>query len=105
MVAGLQVPAGHHCYPGYGRAVRGGQAQGRQGQEDREVPLPAVPGQILGYAKGNNKEVHHKLGTLRRRGLFWAKIKNVNCQGSFVYPMSVAYLRLESLVLVFDSIY
>ena len=31
---GLQVSAGHHRYPGYGRVVRGGQAQGRQGQED-----------------------------------------------------------------------
>merc|ERR1712096_362245 len=42
--AGLQVTAGHHCYPGYGRVVRGRQAEGCQGEENREVPLPAIPG-------------------------------------------------------------
>ena len=41
---GLQVPAGHHRHPGYGRVVRGGQAQGGQSQEDREVPLATLPG-------------------------------------------------------------
>ena len=34
MFPGLQVAAGHHRHPGHGRAVRGGQAQGGQGQED-----------------------------------------------------------------------
>ena len=43
--AGLQVPSGHHRHPGYGRVVRGGQAEGRQGQEDREIPFPAIPGE------------------------------------------------------------
>jgi hypothetical protein len=28
LMVGLQVPARHHCYPGYGRAVGRGQAQG-----------------------------------------------------------------------------
>jgi hypothetical protein len=44
LLVGLQVPAGHHCYPGYGRAVGRGQAQGGESQEDRAIPLPALPG-------------------------------------------------------------
>ena len=32
--AGLQVPAGHYCLPGYGRVVWGRQAEGCQSQKD-----------------------------------------------------------------------
>merc|ERR1712172_169886 len=41
---GLQVSPGYHCYPRYGRVVRGRQGQGVQSQENREIPLPAFPG-------------------------------------------------------------
>src|SRR5207253_2959804 len=38
----LQGPAGHHRHPRYGRAVGGGQGPRPAGQEDPEVPVPAL---------------------------------------------------------------
>merc|ERR1712098_783580 len=42
--SGLQISSGYHCHLGYGRVVRGGQAQGRQSKKDRKIPFTAFPG-------------------------------------------------------------
>merc|ERR1712142_531586 len=41
---GLQISSGYYRHFGYGRVVRGGQAQGRQSKKDRKIPFTAFPG-------------------------------------------------------------
>lgn len=41
---GLQIAAGYHRHPGYGRVVRGGQTHCGPCSQDSAFPVPALPG-------------------------------------------------------------
>ncbi len=62
--ADLQEPAGHHRYPGHGRAVRRGQTHGRACAKDRAVHEPALPRGHRVHGSGRQIRADRRYGAL-----------------------------------------
>ena len=92
--AEVQIAAGHHCHSRHGRALRGGQDDGRPRPQDRALPVAALPRRRglhrlarqarvdPGHHQGLQGPVQRRLRPSARAGLLYGgNHRGSGCQG------------------------